>query len=155
MTARQWVVIGTSAYVDTSVACGPYGSAEEALNVSAELDAKGWVSELCMLYAVGEIVPVGGEEPGPDAVTLHIPGALAALLYRSDRLAGAGGRAFRAAPVIGWGSRGGYSVAVSASPDVHQDLVEAARWALDDEGGGSVAARRAFAKYRNRVRGVA
>jgi hypothetical protein len=45
----QYVVIGTSAFMDTTVASGPFRSPERAREVAEELTAKGWNTETCEL----------------------------------------------------------------------------------------------------------
>lgn len=51
----QYVVIGTSPTHDTSVVAGPYRSYDKAREAASEVDAKGYVSEICELLRVEDI----------------------------------------------------------------------------------------------------
>lgn len=58
----QYVVIGTSPFVDTAVASGPFRSLDRAREASAVLDEKGYVTEVCELFPADEIGTARNDE---------------------------------------------------------------------------------------------
>jgi len=58
----RYVVVGTSPFVDTSVATGPYTSPERALQAATELDHLGYNTEVVPLHRVADLDPVTNDE---------------------------------------------------------------------------------------------
>lgn len=50
----QYVVIGTSPFVDISVTSGPFRSLDRAQQAAEELDSRGYVTETCELIPAHE-----------------------------------------------------------------------------------------------------
>lgn len=59
----QLVVIATSPFHDTSIACGPYREGSRRLEeASQELTAQGWNVEICELRKVSDIPTLTDDE---------------------------------------------------------------------------------------------
>jgi hypothetical protein len=55
MILSMLVVIGTNPTVDVSTAVGPFRTYDKALAISSELDAKGYITEICELMRVEDV----------------------------------------------------------------------------------------------------
>lgn len=57
-----YVVVGTSAFHDTSIACGPYRTFERGRLIAERLTLKGWNTEVIEMCAESEVdAPVNDE----------------------------------------------------------------------------------------------
>ena len=62
MTRTQYVVVGVSAFTDTSVVVGTFQLVANALRASGEMDALGYVTEICPIQQVSDLGPVINDE---------------------------------------------------------------------------------------------
>lgn len=58
----QHIVIGTSAFEDTSIAAGPFNSLRRAGQAHQIMSERGWVAETVTLLQVSEIPTVTNDE---------------------------------------------------------------------------------------------
>lgn len=52
------VVVGTAPTVDTAVVVGPFRSRQRALDVAGQMDALGYVTELCDCTSIDQLEPL-------------------------------------------------------------------------------------------------
>lgn len=62
----NYVVIGTSPFVETSVTVGPFRSIDKAMAASSELEYRGYVSEISLLQNVLDLETLAGATEDQD-----------------------------------------------------------------------------------------